>query len=80
MTMYVIVTLGEYFSFTIYYTDKDHTADVQLHVWGSNMKEAFQNMAPCMLNYMTDVTLIPIDPEETVVMNVTGKLTVDEYF
>eukprot|EP01032_Pedospumella_encystans_P014201 gene14201-16326_t len=47
-----------------YYEYLDHTADVQCHAWGATMKEAFQNMAPCMMNYMTDLTLVNIDPGE----------------
>lgn len=31
----------------------DHTADVQLHAWGDSLKEAFEQVALCMFNYMT---------------------------
>lgn len=37
------------------------------------MVDAFQNMAECMLNYMTDINLIQIDPSETVQITVTGQ-------
>jgi SHS2 domain-containing protein len=53
-------------------TDLDHTADVQCHAWGANIVDAFQNMAECMLNYMTDIKLIQEDPEESVSMKVSG--------
>ncbi len=52
--------------------DLDHTADVQCHAWGHSMVAAFQNMAECMLNYMTDIKLIQEDPEERTTMKVTG--------
>lgn len=50
----------------------DHTADVQCHSWGASLQEAFEHMATCMLNYMTDVSLITIDSEETLELTVEG--------
>ncbi|XP_041361572.1 protein archease-like [Gigantopelta aegis] len=31
----------------------DHTADIQLHTWGDNLKESFEQVAIAMFNYMT---------------------------
>eukprot|EP01040_Poterioochromonas_malhamensis_P010268 gene10268-11170_t len=50
----------------------DHTADVQCHAWGKDMKDAFEHMAVCMLNYMTDVDLVEIDEAETQTIAVQG--------
>ena len=33
----------------------DHTADVQLHAWGVNLKEAFEQCAQAMFGYMTQL-------------------------
>lgn len=55
------------------FVDLDHTADVQCHAWGSSMIDAFEHMGECMVNYMTDVLLIDIDPEEDIVIAVSGK-------
>ena len=38
--------------------DLDHTADVQFHVWGHSLKHAFENIAVCMFNYITDISLV----------------------
>eukprot|EP00605_Chrysophyceae_sp_TOSAG23-4_P000302 GSChrysophyteH1.ASY1.ANO1.347.1 assembled CDS len=50
----------------------DHTADVQCHSWGPTLEAAFENMAPCMFNYMTDLTDIVEDPAASVTFSVTG--------
>ena len=43
----------------------DHTADVQVHAWGSNMEEAFENAVLAMFDYMTERDTVDIDPEKT---------------
>lgn len=53
--------------------DLDHTADVQCHSWGKSILEAFENMAPCMLNYMTDIMLVQVNPDESIQLEVRGK-------
>lgn len=39
----------------------DHTADVQLHAWGSTLEEAFEGAALAMFNYMTPLSGVTID-------------------
>lgn len=41
-----------------FYEYLDHTADVQCHSWGPTLEAAFESMAPCMFNYMTDLALV----------------------
>lgn len=41
--------------------DLDHTADVQLHAWGSTLVEAFENVATAMYGYMTELDTVEID-------------------
>ncbi|GIL49951.1 hypothetical protein Vafri_6248, partial [Volvox africanus] len=36
----------------------DHTADVQLHAWGQDLKEAFENCALAMFNYMSPLEYV----------------------
>lgn len=38
----------------------DHTADVQIHARGDNLKEAFENAAVAMTAYITDINKVDI--------------------
>lgn len=38
----------------------DHTADVQLHAWGSTLKEAFEQCGMAMYGYMTELERVEI--------------------
>merc|ERR1712003_268096 len=36
----------------------DHTADIQLHAWGSTMTEAFEQVGVAMFGYMTELETV----------------------
>ncbi|XP_052866643.1 protein archease-like [Anopheles cruzii] len=44
----------------IKYEYLDHTADVQLHAWGDNLKEAFEQCGMAMFGYMTELPTVEI--------------------
>lgn len=55
-----------------FYEYLDHTADVQLHAWGPDLKAAFEHIVPCMMNYMTDLSTVQVDPALTQTFEVEG--------
>lgn len=55
-----------------FYEYLDHTADVQCHSWGKTLKDAFENMGPCMFNYMTDLSTVAIDESKTILIEAKG--------
>ncbi|GLV37926.1 archease [Carabus blaptoides fortunei] len=44
----------------------DHTADVQLHAWGDNLKEAFEQCGMAMFAYMTEIHTVEIKQTATI--------------
>lgn len=44
----------------------DHTADVQIHAWGQDLKEAFESAAIAMTAYITDINKIEVRDKETI--------------
>lgn len=39
----------------------DHPADVQIHAWGDNLREAFEQSAMGMFGYMTDLETVDVE-------------------
>mmetsp|Transcript_7641 Transcript_7641/g.25884 ORF Transcript_7641/g.25884 Transcript_7641/m.25884 type:complete len:223 (-) Transcript_7641:77-745(-) len=59
-------TRGEFYEYL------DHSADVQIHAWGPDLKAAFENVVPAMFNYALDLSTVEEDPQEAVEFEVTG--------
>ena len=57
----------------IKYEYLDHTADIQLHSWGSSVKEALENLVLALFDYMTDLNTIEVD-----ISNESGRCIVAE--
>mmetsp|Transcript_33978 Transcript_33978/g.95639 ORF Transcript_33978/g.95639 Transcript_33978/m.95639 type:complete len:147 (+) Transcript_33978:130-570(+) len=45
----------------------DHTADIQIHSWGGDVKEAFENAAVAMGDYITELSTVTIGQETVVI-------------
>lgn len=53
-------------SFKDQYEFLDHTADVQIHAWGVDLRETFENAAVAMTAYITDINKVEIQTKETI--------------
>uniref|UniRef100_A0A0A9WTG1 Protein archease n=2 Tax=Lygus hesperus TaxID=30085 RepID=A0A0A9WTG1_LYGHE len=44
----------------------DHTADIQLHAWGDDLKEAFEQCAMSMFGYITEIEYVEVKESQTI--------------
>lgn len=51
----------------------DHPADVQIHAWGDNLKDAFENAAVALTAYITDLDSIEIKTKEDLAVEADDK-------
>ncbi|XP_065214707.1 protein archease-like [Planococcus citri] len=52
------ITEDDWFIPPVKYEYLDHTADVQLHAWGDNLQEAFEQCANAMFGYITTIEYV----------------------
>jgi len=50
----------------------DHTADIQFHAWGPDLKTAFEKVVVCMYGYMAELDKITINEDSTFEVAVEG--------
>ena len=60
--------LSKYDPIEVNFEYLDHTADIQIHAWGEEMKDAFANTAIGMFNYIAECNQVyPSRSEEIII-------------